>query len=150
MSDVNYSSEIDVCYGLGDILNFPVAYSHGRARVGTCPPCPGRGGSWDSCRSKSVFGGRGRGKWRTDPCNNPPYRKAFDNYKLSVYIWLLEAFAPRPPPGLSPWTSLGTSIPQTAYAHPDFRAWLHHWNFRLSIEWTVTPCRVMSSCSSTA
>ena len=32
----------------------PVAYSHG-GHVPTCPPCPGRVGSWDSRRSEVFF-----------------------------------------------------------------------------------------------
>ena len=36
-------------------------------------------------------------------------------------------FAPDPQWGSIPGPSWGTTIPQTLCAHPDFRAWLHHW-----------------------
>jgi len=46
------------------------------------------------------------------------HRKAFDSCKLSVYIWLL---------GASPQTPTRAPPLETHCAHPDFKAWLHHW-----------------------
>jgi len=68
--------------------------SHGWARAHR-PPCPGRVGSRDSCRSEQFFGGGGKGRWRTDPATNV-CRKACDSCKLFVYVCFLGALSPDP------------------------------------------------------
>ena len=74
--------------------------------------------------TRSFFwGGRGDGGRRTDSATNLR-SKAFDSCKLFVYIWLLGASPSDPYRGSAPGPRLGTSVPLTPYAHPDFRAWL--------------------------
>ena len=109
----------------------------GHARVGTCPTCPDRIGSWDSRRSEDFWA---VGGWirRTDSTTNL-HRKAFDSCKLSICMasrgfgWDVNlyslthsrGFAPDPHRGSASGPCWGsTSVSQTPCAHPDFSAWL--------------------------
>jgi len=86
---------------------------HGLARAHPARPC------WVSRRSEEFFGDRGI--WRTDSATNLR-RKAFDNCKPSVFIWLQT-------PRWSHWDFIPGPRWGTPSAHPDFRAWLRlrHW-----------------------
>ena len=46
-----------------------------------------------------------------------------------VYAYLAWGLHPRPPlpPGLWPWTPLGTSVPQTPCVLPTSKSWRRHW-----------------------
>jgi len=87
-----------------------------------CPPCSGRVGSWDSLRSEDLFGGIGGDGGRSRQQNSVKKHLTAAN---CLYI---SGFYPQTSTGALPlgphW---GTSAPKTTCAHPDFRAWLHHW-----------------------
>jgi len=75
--------------------------------VGTCTPCPAVLGHEIRADPKFFFAAEVRGEMENGLGKNlrEKTRKAFDSCKLFVIICY---FAPRTPPGLRPWTRLGT------------------------------------------
>ena len=107
--------------------------SHGGARVGTCPPYLGQGGSRDMHKFEEFFGGVGMGsKLRM---SLKVHRIIFMNTSRKcvcplqiVYAYLASGgFAPRPLPGLCPCTLLGDFRPPNSCAHPTSKPWLRRW-----------------------